>query len=122
MKIILITTLKFIEAGLATIGLTGARVGIGNVFAALVLGISRNPSKLKILITTLKLKIMGTIQRRREPNVVGYISLLQPLTNSLNIFSSLSEVFKSNISLFLLPLLLLVMSYSLIEKAHDNMF
>ena len=46
----------------------------------------------------------------------------QPLTNSLNIFSSLSEVFKSNISLFLLPLLLLVMSYSLIEKAHDNMF
>lgn len=35
---------KFIGAGLATIGLAGAGVGIGTVFAALVLGISRNPS------------------------------------------------------------------------------
>ncbi len=31
-------------AGLATIGLAGAGVGIGTVFGALVIGISRNPS------------------------------------------------------------------------------
>jgi F-type H+-transporting ATPase subunit c len=35
---------KFIGAGLATIGLAGAGIGIGTVFGALVLGISRNPS------------------------------------------------------------------------------
>ena len=35
---------KLIGAGLATIGLAGAGVGIGTVFGALVLGISRNPS------------------------------------------------------------------------------
>ena len=33
-----------IGAGLATIGLAGAGVGIGSVFAALVLGVSRNPN------------------------------------------------------------------------------
>ena len=33
-----------IGAGLATIGLAGAGVGIGTVFGALVVGISRNPS------------------------------------------------------------------------------
>ena len=35
---------KFVGAGLATIGLAGAGVGIGTVFGALVLGVSRNPS------------------------------------------------------------------------------
>lgn len=35
---------KFVGAGLATIGLAGSGVGIGIVFGALVLGISRNPS------------------------------------------------------------------------------
>jgi F-type H+-transporting ATPase subunit c len=35
---------KYIGAGLATIGLAGAGVGIGTVFGALILGISRNPS------------------------------------------------------------------------------
>lgn len=35
---------KFIGAGLATIGLAGAGVGIGSVFGSLVLAISRNPS------------------------------------------------------------------------------
>lgn len=33
-----------IGAGLATIGLAGAGVGIGSVFGALVLGVSRNPN------------------------------------------------------------------------------
>ena len=35
---------KFIGAGLSTIGLAGSGVGIGIVFGALVLGVSRNPS------------------------------------------------------------------------------
>lgn len=35
---------KLIGAGLATIGLTGAGVGIGTVFGSLIIGISRNPS------------------------------------------------------------------------------
>ena len=40
----LLQAAKYIGAGLATIGLAGAGVGIGTVFGALVLGISRNPS------------------------------------------------------------------------------
>ena len=40
----LLQAAKCIGAGLATIGLAGAGVGIGNVFGSLVLGISRNPS------------------------------------------------------------------------------
>lgn len=35
---------KFIGTGLATISLAGAGVGIGVVFAALILGVARNPS------------------------------------------------------------------------------
>jgi F-type H+-transporting ATPase subunit c len=35
---------KCIGGGLATIGLAGAGIGIGTVFGALVIGISRNPS------------------------------------------------------------------------------
>lgn len=35
---------KLIGAGAATIGLTGAGIGIGTVFGALVIGLSRNPS------------------------------------------------------------------------------
>lgn len=41
---ILLQAAKYIGAGLATIGLAGAGVGIGTVFGALVLGVSRNPS------------------------------------------------------------------------------
>jgi len=41
---VLLQSAKFLGAGLATIGLAGAGVGIGTVFGALVLGISRNPS------------------------------------------------------------------------------
>ena len=40
----LLQAAKYIGAGLATIGLAGAGVGIGIVFSALVIGISRNPS------------------------------------------------------------------------------
>lgn len=35
---------KFIGSGIATIGLTGAGIGIAIVFAALINGTSRNPS------------------------------------------------------------------------------
>jgi F-type H+-transporting ATPase subunit c len=35
---------KSIGAGLAAIGLSGAGVGIGSIFAALINGVSRNPS------------------------------------------------------------------------------
>ena len=41
---VLLQSAKFIGAGLATIGLAGAGVGIGTVFGALIIGISRNPS------------------------------------------------------------------------------
>ena len=40
----LLQAAKFVGAGLATIGLAGAGVGIGTVFGALVIGVSRNPS------------------------------------------------------------------------------
>lgn len=40
----MIQAAKFIGAGLATVGLAGAGVGIGTIFGALVLGTSRNPS------------------------------------------------------------------------------
>jgi F-type H+-transporting ATPase subunit c len=44
LNFMLLQAAKFIGAGLATIGLAGAGVGIGTVFGALVLGVSRNPS------------------------------------------------------------------------------
>ena len=36
---------KLLGAGSATIGLTGAGVGIGTVFGCLILGTSRNPKR-----------------------------------------------------------------------------
>jgi F-type H+-transporting ATPase subunit c len=42
--VMLLQAAKFVGAGLATIGLAGAGVGIGTVFGALVIGVSRNPS------------------------------------------------------------------------------
>ena len=35
---------RLIGTGLATTGLIGAGIGIGSVFGALILGVSRNPS------------------------------------------------------------------------------
>lgn len=54
--IMLLQAAKFVGAGLATIGLAGAGVGIGTVFGALVIGISRNPSLKDELF---KLAILG---------------------------------------------------------------
>jgi len=35
---------KYIGAGLAAIGMLGAAIGVGNIFAALLNGVARNPS------------------------------------------------------------------------------
>ena len=32
-------------------------------------------------------KIMGSIQRRRGPNVIGFLGLLQPLADGLKLFA-----------------------------------
>ena len=42
-NVMLVQAAKLLGAGLATIGLAGAGVGIGTVFGALVLGTARNP-------------------------------------------------------------------------------
>jgi F-type H+-transporting ATPase subunit c len=41
---ILLSCSKMIGSGLATIGMVGAGAGVGIVFCALILGLSRNPS------------------------------------------------------------------------------
>jgi len=41
----ILTSSKNIGAGLATIGLAGAGVGVGVVFGALLFGLSRNPNE-----------------------------------------------------------------------------
>lgn len=45
----LLTCAKLIGAGLATISLAGAGVGIGVVFGSLIIGSARNPSAVKQL-------------------------------------------------------------------------
>ena len=41
----MVTAAKLIGAGLATIGLAGAGVGIGTVFGSLLIAVSRNPNE-----------------------------------------------------------------------------
>lgn len=43
-KKMIVTAAKLIGAGTATVGLAGAGIGIGTVFGAFIIGISRNPS------------------------------------------------------------------------------
>jgi F-type H+-transporting ATPase subunit c len=47
----LLKSAKLVGAGLATVSLAGAGVGIGVVFASLVLSVARNPSLTKQLFT-----------------------------------------------------------------------
>merc|ERR1712127_565068 len=57
-------------------------------------------------------KIMGSIQRRRGPNVIGYLGLLQPLADGLKLFVK-ETILPSNSNLFLFilaPLLTFVLS------------
>ena len=57
-------------------------------------------------------KIMGAIQRRRGPNVIGYIGLLQPLADGLKLFAKETTLPGSaNIGIFLLaPALSFILS------------
>lgn len=48
---IMVQASKIIGTGLATTGLIGAGIGIGIVFGALILGVSRNPSMQSQLFT-----------------------------------------------------------------------
>lgn len=48
----LIFAAKLVGAGMATVGLAGAGVGIGTVFGCLVLAISRNPNRRDDLFKT----------------------------------------------------------------------
>ena len=61
----LLQSSKYIGAGLATIGLAGAGVGIGTVFGALILGISRNPSLKDELF---KMAILGFLRTSDKLN------------------------------------------------------
>jgi NADH-quinone oxidoreductase subunit H len=57
-------------------------------------------------------KIMGAIQRRRGPNVVGFIGLLQPLADGLKLFTKETTLPTSaNIGIFLFaPALAFILS------------
>ncbi|AHY74304.1 F1F0 ATP synthase subunit 9 (mitochondrion) [Saccharomyces cerevisiae YJM1478] len=52
----LVLAAKYIGAGISTIGLLGAGIGIAIVFAALINGVSRNPS---IKDTVFPMAILG---------------------------------------------------------------
>jgi NADH-quinone oxidoreductase subunit H len=57
-------------------------------------------------------KIMGSIQRRRGPNVIGYLGLLQPLADGLKLFAKETILpTTANLGIFILaPLLTFILS------------
>ena len=57
-------------------------------------------------------KIMGIIQRRKGPNVIGFVGLLQPLADGLKLFAKETIIpSNSNLSIFLLaPILTFLLS------------
>ena len=57
-------------------------------------------------------KLMGSIQRRRGPNVIGFLGLLQPLADGLKLFVKETILpSNSNIYLFILaPLITFILS------------
>ena len=68
-------------------------------------------------------KIMGAIQRRRGPNVIGYIGLLQALADGLKLFVKETTLpSNSNIIIFLLApilsFLLSVIGWAVIPFSH----
>ena len=50
--------------------------------------------------TLIERKLMGSVQRRRGPNVVGYLGLMQPLADGLKLFVK-ETVFPANSDLYL---------------------
>jgi NADH-quinone oxidoreductase subunit H len=57
-------------------------------------------------------KIMGIIQRRKGPNVIGFLGLLQPLADGLKLFVK-ETIFpsNSNLTIFLIaPMLTFILS------------
>jgi F-type H+-transporting ATPase subunit c len=83
----LLQAAKFVGAGLATIGLAGAGVGIGTVFGALVIGISRNPSLKDELF---KLAILG-FALTEAIALFSLMILLQHLLSELPIMQHLKK-------------------------------
>ena len=57
-------------------------------------------------------KIMGIIQRRKGPNVIGFVGLLQPLADGLKLFVK-ETIFPSNSNLIIFliaPMLTFILS------------
>jgi len=72
-------------------------------------------------------KIMGAIQRRRGPNVIGFIGLLQALADGLKLFVKETTLpSNSNIGVFLLApvlsFLLSVVAWGVIPFSHKAVF
>ena len=77
--------------------------------------------------TVAERKIMGAIQRRRGPNVIGFIGLLQALADGLKLFVKETTLpSNSNLVVFLmapvLSFLLSVISWAVIPFSHKVVF
>jgi NADH-quinone oxidoreductase subunit H len=77
--------------------------------------------------TVAERKIMGAIQRRRGPNVIGFIGLLQALADGLKLFVKETTLpSNSNLAIFVLaPMLsfsLSVIGWSVIPFSHQIVF
>jgi len=77
--------------------------------------------------TVAERKIMGAVQRRRGPNVIGYIGLLQALADGLKLFvKETTFPSNSNLAIFLLApvlsFLLSVIGWAVIPFSHTVVF
>ena len=77
--------------------------------------------------TVAERKIMGAIQRRRGPNVIGFIGLLQALADGLKLFVKETTLpSNSNLAIFLLApvlsFLLSVIGWAVIPFSHKVVF
>ena len=55
-------------------------------------------------------KLMGSIQRRRGPNVIGFVGLLQPLADGLKLFAK-ETILPSNSNIYVFLLLSFCLYY-----------